>query len=150
MSEHERQPSVRQIATAPIGIATGLVGEVASTTVAVVLAPVRAVGALTGAVARLQRTLDNLDGMTDGVANMERELRGMRADLADVIGELEGVRSGVGRLGPSVDGMAVGVDGIRGSVETLDARVDSLNTSIENVDALAARLTRLRSRRKDV
>jgi methyl-accepting chemotaxis protein len=149
MSIQPRQPTVRDVVTAPIQVAVGVAGEVVSTTTAIVLSPVRAVAAVGSAVARLQRALDHLDDMADGVANMEREMRGMRADLADVIGELEGVRGGVGLLGTSVDAMSDGVGGIRSATETLDSRVGNLNKSIENIDALASRFSRFGGRRKD-
>jgi methyl-accepting chemotaxis protein len=149
MSVQPRQPTVRGAVTAPIEIAAGVIGEVVSAATAVVLSPVRAVVAVGSAVTRLQRTLDHLDDMADGVAIMEREMRGMRADLADVIGELEGVRGGVGALGTSVDSMSDGVSGIRGATETLDSRVENLNKSIENIDALASRFSRFGARRKE-
>ncbi len=149
MSVQPRQPTVRDVVAVPIGIASGVVVEAVATTTSIVLAPVRLVSALGATVGRLQRTLDNLDAMAEGVGDMEREMRGMRADLADVIGELEGVRGGVGSLGTGVSSMADGVGGIRVATETLDGRVAALNTSIENIDRLASRFSRFGGRRKE-
>jgi hypothetical protein len=149
MSVQPRQPTVRDVVAVPIGIVSGVAVEVVATSASVVLAPVRAAAMVGSVVGRLRRTLDNLDGMAAGVADMEREMRGMRADLADVIGELEGVRGGVGSLGTGVSSMADGVGGIRVATETLDGRVESLNASIESIDRLASRLSRFSGRRKE-
>lgn len=144
MSVQPRQPTVREVVSAPIDIAAGIVTDVVSTTAAIALAPARALASVGHAVARLQRTLDNLDDMADGVTQMEREMRGMRADLAEVIGELEGIRD----LNTQLHVIGDSVGEMNGGVATMGASVDSLNTSIDNIDALAARFARFSGRRK--
>lgn len=144
MSVQPRQPTVREVVSTPIDIAAGIVTEVVSTTASIVLAPARAVAAVGSVVMRLQRTLDHLDDMADGVTAMEREMRGMRADLAEVIGELEGIRdlnTQLHVIGDSVLDMSSGVSVMSTSVETL-------NGSIENIDALASKFARFGGRRK--
>ncbi|MCW3039886.1 MAG: hypothetical protein JWM31_1791 [Solirubrobacterales bacterium] len=144
MSVQPRQPTVREVVSAPIDIAAGIVTEVVATTAGIALAPARLFAALGTTVVRLQRTLDNLDDMSEGVTHMEREMRGMRADLAEVIGELEGIRDLNHHL--TIIGDAV-VD-MNGGVATMSTNVEALNGSIDNIDALAARLGRLSGRRK--
>jgi hypothetical protein len=144
MSVQPRQPTVRDAITAPVDIAAGIVTEVVATTVSIALAPARAVAAVGSAVARLQRTLDKLDDMADGVTAMEREMRGMRADLAEVIGELEGIRDLNTRLLVIGDSVVEMNDG----VSTMGASVASLNSSIDNIDHLAAKFARFGGRRK--
>ncbi|WP_354698236.1 hypothetical protein DSM112329_03902 [Paraconexibacter sp. AEG42_29] len=144
MSVQPRQPTVREVVSAPIDIAAGIVTEVVSTTATIVLAPARAVAIVGTAITRLQRTLDHLDDMADGVTAMEREMRGMRADLAEVIGELEGIRDLNTRLHLIGDSVVDMNDGVK----TMGASVDSLNTSIDNIDALAAKFARFGGRRK--
>lgn len=146
MSVQPRQPTVREVVSAPLDIASGVVTEVISTTANIVLAPARVVAAVGTAITRLQRTLDHLDDMADGVVAMEREMRGMRADLAEVIGELEGIRDLNTRLhliGDSVVDMNNGV-------ATMSNSVEQLNTSIDNIDALAAKFARFGGRRKAI
>ena len=144
MSVQPRQPTVREVVTAPIDIAAGIVSEVVSTTANVVLAPARLVASVGHAVARLQRTLDKLDDMADGVTAMEREMRGMRADLAEVIGELEGIRD----LNTQLHVIGDSVVEMNNGVATMGTSVESLNESIENIDALAAKFARFGGRRK--
>lgn len=146
MSVQPRQPTVRDVVTAPIDIAAGIVTEVASTTVNVVLAPARLVAAVGSAITRLQRTLDKLDDMADGVTAMEREMRGMRADLAEVIGELEGIRDLNTRLHVIGDSVVEMNDG----VHVMGTSVEKLGQSIDNIDHIAARFARLGGRRKAV
>jgi methyl-accepting chemotaxis protein len=144
MSVQPRQPTVREVVSAPIDIAAGIVTEVVSTTASIVLAPARAVALVGSTLGRLGRTLDHLDDMADGVTAMEREMRGMRADLAEVIGELEGIRDLNTRLhviGDSVIDMNTGVS-------AMSANVEALNSSIDNIDALAAKFARFGGRRK--
>jgi methyl-accepting chemotaxis protein len=144
MSVQPRQPTVREVVSAPIDIAAGIVTEVVSTTASIVLAPARAVALVGSTIGRLGRTLDHLDDMADGVTAMEREMRGMRADLAEVIGELEGIRDLNTRLhviGDSVVDMNTGVS-------AMSANVEALNGSIDNIDALAAKFARFGGRRK--
>jgi methyl-accepting chemotaxis protein len=144
MSVQPRQPTVREVISAPIDIAAGIVSEVVSTTASIVLAPARAVAAVGSGIARLQRTLDSLDDMADGVTAMEREMRGMRADLAEVIGELEGIRDLNTRLHVIGDSVVEMNDG----VGHMNLSVSKLNTSIDNIDHIAARFARFGGRRK--
>ena len=139
-----RQPTVRDVVSAPIDIAAGIVTEVVSTTASIALAPVRLLTSAGHAVARLQRTLDHLDDMAEGVTAMEREMRGMRADLAEVIGELEGIQD----LNAQLHAIGDSVVDMNGGVATMGTSVESLNGSIGNIDAVAARFARLGGRRK--
>lgn len=144
MSVQPRQPTVREVVSAPIDIAAGMVTEVVSIAANIVLAPARVLASVGSAVTRLQRTLDHLDDMADGVTAMEREMRGMRADLAEVIGELEGIRD----LNTQLHVIGDSVVDMNAGVATMGTSVASLNESIENIDALAAKFARFGGRRK--
>jgi short-subunit dehydrogenase len=144
MSAEPRQPTVREVVSAPIDIAAGIVTEVVSTTASIALAPVRLLASAGHAVVRLQRTLDHLDDMAEGVTAMEREMRGMRADLAEVIGELEGIQD----LNTQLQAIGDSVVAMNGGVATMGTSVESLNGSIGNIDAVAARFARFSGRRK--
>jgi chromosome segregation ATPase len=106
-------------------------------------------------VSRIEKTLDHLEDLVDGVRAMERELTGMRRDVRALGTKVDGLRG-------DVQTMHAGVGGIRDATESLDERfhevpdrlarveerIGGLAISMESVDALAARLGRFGRRNR--
>lgn len=101
----------------------------------------RVPGRLLSLIASAEKALANVETMSNGVVEMQDDMRKMRDSLVEVIGVLQAVDSGV-------DGMGGAVGGIRDATVSLDSKIETLQASLVNIDLLAARLTRFGGARR--
>ena len=89
-----------------------------------------------GAIGGVDRLISAVEGLAEGIASIEREMKGMRRDMREVIESVEGLR----------DDLA-GFDELRDATVSMNRGVRSWAAGLDGLNALLDRYPRLLGQR---